>query len=130
MTDQFDALSFLQATMRSLPESNQLEYVLARFSRVANCSLVVFDAQGDVLASLGDVPANLFWEFATDTAPDAQGQVGRWSLRVRRSGPSGGIFTLVFGSRESKDIHVLDDIVDALTADHQSRLLAEFGTDG
>ncbi|WP_192497035.1 PucR family transcriptional regulator [Gulosibacter chungangensis] len=122
-------MSFLQVTMRNLPESDQLEYVLARVSRITNCALLVYDSQGDVIAAIGDVPAKLIWEFAADATPDAQGRVGRWSLRIRRSGPSGGIFTLVFASRESRDTNLLDEVVDATDVAITAVLGAMRGTD-
>lgn len=129
MTEHFHALNFLQVTMRNLPESDQLDYVLSRISRATECALLVFDSQGDVLAAIGDVPARLIWEFAADATPDAQGHVGRWSLRIRRSGPSGGIFTLVFASRESKDTNLAEEVVDAADVAITAVLGAIRGTD-
>lgn len=129
MEPDFDALKFLQSTMRNLPASDQLEFVLARIAKASGCAIVAFDAQGDVLASIGDVAARMFWEFAADATPDATGQVGRWNLRVRRSGPSGGVFTLVFGSRESKNIHDIGALVDAADVAVTAVLGAIRGTD-
>lgn len=107
------ALQFLHEVVRNLPDGDQLAFVLQRVARGADCAALLFDARGDLLGAVGEAPVKLLWEHAVESEPDGTGQVGRYAVRVRRSGPSGGIFTLVLATKSDVAVRVDDDFVDA-----------------
>ncbi|SJM53206.1 CdaR family transcriptional regulator [Gulosibacter sp. 10] len=53
------------------------------------------------------------WEYASEAAPDAVGTIGRWSVRVRRSGPRGDVFTLVLADKRMGAAPVPDAVLAA-----------------
>ena len=105
------ALQFLHDVVRNLPDGDQLAYVLQRIARRADCDALLFDARGDLLGSVGAAPATLAWEHALESEPDGEGVVGRWAVRVRRSGPSGGMFTLVLATKADIAVRVDDEFM-------------------
>lgn len=107
------ALKFLQDVVRNLPDGDQLGYVLQRISRLADAAIALFDARGDLLGSVGEAPVRLLWEHAAEAEPNSTGRVGRWAVRVRRSGPSGGVFTFVLATKTDVAVRVDDELVAA-----------------
>ena len=108
-----EALRFLSDVVRNLPDGDQLAYVLQRIAQRADCAVVLFDARGDLLGAVGEAPVKLLWEHAVEAEPDDEGRVGRWAVRVRRSGPSGGVFTLVLATKTEVAVHTDAELIAA-----------------
>lgn len=113
MNDDHYALQFLQETMRNLPEENQLGFVLERLAAETDASVLLYDDRGALLQAIGEAPANLIWEIAESAEPDSVGVMGRWAVRTRRSGPSGGVFTVALATRQRDSVDAPDATLDA-----------------
>lgn len=113
MPVQGRALKFLQQTVRTLPDENQLDYVLARIAAEVNAAVLIFDIKGGLVGSIGGAPHELIWESVEKDVAQSKTQIGRWTTHARRLGPNREGFTLVFATRVAEGIEAPSEVIDA-----------------
>lgn len=113
MAPHGSALKFLQQTVQNLPDENQLGFVLKQISAEINAAVLVFDARGELIDSIGGAPSELIWESVEADPSKLIRTIGRWTIRFRRFGPNRKAFALVFATRIAGEIAAPPEILDA-----------------
>lgn len=98
-------LPWLQETLSSLTDGNQLAFVLRRIAGAIDGGALLYNRAGELVASIGQAPERLVWEgvariHQTEAAPHPF-HVGRWRCDPVRTGPGGRQHHLVVTQHEA-----------------------------
>lgn len=107
------SLTWLHETLAGLPDHQQLSSVLHRIAQQTDTSVVLFNAVGEMRATVGHAPVRLIWEallphlrsgtLATSAA-ELMLRVGRWQLHPINTGTRTAMHVLVLASLEPRQI--------------------------
>ncbi len=86
---------------------------------------IIYDFEGNVIASTGEAPAQLIWnEVSSTNQQDLALEIGRWHVRTRRVALRDGIHVLAIASRGNQ---TLDEIGEVLLDTAERLLGAVYG---
>lgn len=91
--------------LAAVSSTDPVRSLASRMSVLCQGTAVIYDFEGNVVASAGEAPTQLIWnEVAATNQPELQVEIGRWFVRTRRVALRGGVHVIGIASRGADTI--------------------------
>ncbi|NLA64989.1 MAG: PucR family transcriptional regulator [Leucobacter sp.] len=119
LEDAQSRLSQLQSTLDitntllgAISSADPVRTLIARVGVLCRGTAVVYDFEGNVIASTGDAPTQLIWNEVSATAQqELILEIGRWNVMTRRVALRDGIHVLAIASRGSATLEEIGELL-------------------
>ena len=120
-----NTLDITNTLLAAISSAEPVRALVSRIGILCRGTALIYDFEGNVIASTGEAPAQLIWnEVSATSRQELSLEIGRWHVRTRRVALRDGVHVLAIASRGGETL----DSIGELLLDTSERLLgAVFG---
>lgn len=120
-----NTLDITNTLLAAISSAEPVRALVSRIGILCRGTALIYDFEGNVIASTGEAPAQLIWnEVSATSRQELTLEIGRWHVRTRRVALRDGVHVLAIASRGGETL----DSIGELLLDTSERLLgAVFG---
>lgn len=109
------------ALLAAVSSPDPVQALVARMATICRGSAIVYDFEGNIVASTGEAPVQLIWNEVTATnRVELSLEIGRWEVHTRRVALRAGVHVIAIASRGTRSIVELSELL----LDTSERLLS------
>ena len=113
-------LDITNTLLSAVSSTDPVRALAARISTICKGTAVIYDFEGNIVASTGEAPVQLIWnDVAATHQRELNLEIGRWFVRTRRVALRDGVHVIAIASRGEETL----DKVGELLLDTSERLL-------
>lgn len=118
-------LDITNTLLGAVSSAEPVRTLVTRMGIICHGTAIIYDFEGNVIASTGEAPAQLIWnEVSTTNRQELSLEIGRWFVRTRRVALRDGIHVIAIASRGNS---TLEDIGEVLLDTAERLLGAVYG---
>lgn len=105
-------LELTNALLGAISSTDPVRTLVARVGVLCHGTAVIYDFEGNVIASTGDAPTQLIWNEVSATArQELTLEIGRWHVLTRRVSLQEGIHVLAIASRGEERLKAIGELL-------------------
>lgn len=106
------ALDITNTLLGAISSAEPVRTLASRIGILCRGTAIIYDFEGNVIASTGEAPAQLIWnEVSATNRQELTLEIGRWNVRTRRVALRDGIHVLAIASRGHETIEQIGELL-------------------